>query len=78
MDNKPQQQHVGSEDLPSPGIQAFKDWASKPAKDAPVGRVDRQVPEDAPIGRMDRQVLEDPITAANISEVGYLTPNSTP
>lgn len=54
MDNK---QQMGSEDLPSPGIQAFKDWASKPAKDTPVGRMDTQAPEE-------------PITTANISEVG--------
>lgn len=53
-----QQQSVGGEDLPSPSIQAFKDWASKPAKEAP------------PVGRLNRQAPEDLAIAANISEVG--------
>ena len=58
MDNK----KMGSEDLASPGIHGFKDWASKPSKET----------KDTPASRqpLDKQNPEDPVMAAHLCEVG--------
>lgn len=60
MDSKHHQQQMGGDDLPSPGVQGFKDWTSKATKDTPQG------------GSREAHHYDDPMMSMKLNEVHTL------